>query len=651
MEDTVNMLVDRPDIDINISLSAADTFPKLLYSNCRKWGHKRVAMRKKSNGIWLEYSWQDIYERVKYFTLALLANGFEPGDKVAALGDNTPDLFWVELAALSGRGIMTIISADCLSDEVKYQARHSDAKFIIAEDQEQVDKVVKIESELPLLWKIIYWDPKGLKKYTNPLLVNYADFLKQGELYERSHLGLFERMIAETSPDDDALILYTSGTTGLPKGVVIKNGTIMQWTREALQLVALSPDDNSISFTLPGWVLEQVFSIGSMLFIGVTMNFPEEPETVQSDLREIAPDIVVYPTRLWERLYAEISGRITDSSIVKKMAYNLLIPVGYKFVELARQKRKPNLFYRIVYLFANLLLFRPLKDKHGLISVRYGITSGTTLGQDIVEFFRAIGVNMVPLYAITEAGVVSGQRAEEFSAGTVGLPVGDAKSVRIAMDGEILIDIRHCFEGYYKDGAAYRQATFDSWYHTGDAGYFTEGGHLVFLDRLADMKILANGKTLLPQYIESQLKASPFITDALVVGSEESDTVIGIINLDLGAVLKWVANNKVNDFSDTDLSQKPEVCELIRGEVVRICDKLPENLKIGKFVNVRKEFDPDEGELTRSRKLRRIYLEKRYKELVDDIYRGKEEFKEKVVIEYQDGTKGEVETVIRVNEV
>ncbi len=627
------------------------TLPKILMANHRRWGGDRVAMRRKAFGIWKEFTWADVYEKAKYFALALLSNGFEPGDKIATLGDNAPELFWAELAAQAAGGAMTGIFSDCLPDEVKYQALHSDAKFIVAEDQEQVDKIIKVKNELPLLKKVIYWDPKGLKGYGDPLLISYDDFLQQGKEYEQSYPGLFEQRAGETKPDDVALILYTSGTTGLPKGVIVQHKTFITWTKEMLKVAPLSENDNSVSFMLPGWIMEQIIGFGNMLLAGVTMNFPEEPETVQSDLREIAPNIIVYPSRLWERLHTEIQVRISGSSRVKRMAYNLFAPVGYKFADLTIQKKKPNLVWRTLYTLANLLLFRPLKDKHGLSNVKHGITSGTSLSPDILRFLRAMGINIKQLYALTEAGIVTSQRNDDIQFESAGMPVGEGKKIRISQDGEVLIDASYCFDGYYKDEEAYKQATRGGWFHSGDAGYIQNNGHLIYLDRIADLKELANGTKFSPQYIESRLKSSPYIMDAMVVAAEASNFVAAIINLNLSIVGKWAGGRNIPYSATADLSQNPEVCELIRQEVVKTNRYLPEDSRVRKFINLRKEFDPDEAELTRTRKIRRAFLEHRYENLIDAIYSDKQELVEKTTVTYQNGSKGTVEAVIRVNAV
>jgi len=628
-----------------------ETLPKLLRANYQRWGDAKIAMRMKAFGIWQEFTWRDIYDRVKYFAFALLRNGFEPGDKIATLGDNAPELFWAELAAQAVGGAMTGIFSDCLPDEVKYQAGHSDAKFIVAEDQEQVDKIIRVEDELPLLKKVIYWDPKGLKGYDDPLLISYNDFLQQGKEFEESYPELFEQRIAETRPDDDALILYTSGTTGLPRGVIVKHKTFIRWTREVLDVVPLSEKDNCVSFTLPGWIVEQIFGLGTMLLAGVVMNFPEEPETVEADLREIAPSVIAYPSRLWERLNSEIQTRISDSSVIKRMAYNLFAPVGYEFVDLAIQKKKPGLVARAVYTVANLMLFRPLKDKHGLTNVKHGVTSGDTLSPEILRFFGAIGIKLKQIYALTETGAITGQRHDDIQFESLGVPVGDTKRVRISEDGEVLIDAAYCCDGYYKNDEAYQDLIHDGWFHTGDAGYIQDDGHLAYLDRMADLKKLTGGTTFSPQYIESRLKFSPYILDAMVVVAEESDLVAALINLNLGTVGKWAGDKKIPYSAAADLSQHPEVCELIRQAVVKINRALPAGSRVKKFVNLRKEFDPDEGELTRTRKIRRAFLERRYANLIEAIYGDREEFIEKTTITYQDGSQGTIETVIKANAV
>jgi len=632
-------------------MTAEDTFPKLLLRNYQSWGDERIAMRRKDFGVWEVFTWKDVYEKVKHFALALISNGFEPGDKISTLGDNDPELFWAELASQSAGGAMTGIFSDCLPEEVRYQAWHSDSKFIVARDQEQVDKIIKIKDELPLLNKVIYWDPKGLANYEEPYLMSFNDFLEQGREYEKTHPGLFEERVAATKPEDTAVILYTSGTTGLPKGAVAHHSTLLRWAGELLKIDPLGAGDNTVSFTLPGWIVEQLFGYGNMLMAGTTMNFPEELETVQTDLREIAPNVLLYASRLWERLNSEIQVKINDSSWIKKLTYNLFAPVGYRMADLQMQKKKPNLLWKLLYKIAYLLLFRPLLDKHGLTNVKYGYTAGAILGPDIFRFFRAMGINIKQMYGITEIGIGTLHRDDDIAFESVGTPVGAGRKITISDEGEILIDADHCFDAYYKNEEAYEKATRGGWFHSGDAGHIDERGHLIYIDRMADLKQLVNGTKFSPQYIESSLKFSPYIIDALVLGEEVSDFVGAIINLDFGNVGKWAEDRNIPYTTFTDLSQKPEVRELIRNEISRVNRRLPDDSRIRKFINLHKEFDPDEAELTRTRKIRREFMEQRYGSLIDAIYGGKEEIVESATVTYQDGRKGTVETAIKVNVV
>ncbi|MBU2608010.1 MAG: AMP-binding protein, partial [Chloroflexi bacterium] len=436
-----------------------ETLPKLLLRNYEMWGDGKIAMRRKDFGIWEVFTWKDVYEKVKYFALAMISNGFEPGDKVATLGDNDPELFWAELAAQAAGGAMTGIFSDCLPEEVRYQAWHSDSKFIVARDQEQVDKVIKIKDELPLLQKVIYWDPKGMANYNEPYLSSFNAFLEQGMEYEKDHAGLFEERVANTKPEDIAVILYTSGTTGLPKGTIASHRSLLRWSGEMLAADPLVTGDNTVSFTLPGWIVEQLFVYCNMMMVGTTMNFPETLETVQTDLREIAPNILLYASRLWERLNSDMQVRINDSSWIKKLTYNLFAPVGYRMADLHMQKKKPDLLWRSLYAIAYLMLFRPLLDKHGLTNVKFAYTAGAILGPDIFRFFRAMGINIKQIYGITEIGIGTLHRDDDIAFESVGRPVGAGKNIRISNDGEILVDAAHCFDGYYKDEEAYENAT------------------------------------------------------------------------------------------------------------------------------------------------------------------------------------------------
>jgi len=626
-----------------------DTLPKLLMRNCRRWSDTRIAMRRKNYGIWEEFTFQDIYEKVKYLSLALVSYGFGPGDTLAFIGDNDPEMFWAELAAQAAGGAATGIFADCLPDEVKYQVSHSDSKFIVAEDQEQVDKIIKIEDDLPLLIKVIYWDPKGVT-YDDPHLITFYKFLAQGKEYEKSHPNLFEEMVAQGNGDDLAILCYTSGTTGLPKGTMIKHKTLILWIKEMIEADPVYVTDNNVSFSLPGWIVEQMFGLGYMLYCGETMNFPEEQETVQADMREIGPSTLLYPSRLWEALNSEIQIKITDSSGIKKFVYNLFIPVGYRVSDFQYEQKTPNIFWKALHGVAHLLLFRPLLCRHGLLKIRIAYTAGAILGPDIFRFFRALGLNIKQMYGSTECGIMTIHHSNDIQFASVGTALGYT-SITIAEDGEILIKADKILDGYYKNEEAYQKITRGGWFHTGDAGYIREDGHLIYIDRVADLKTLANGVKFSPQYIESRVKFSPYIIDAMVLGEKEGDFVGAIINLDFRNVGKWAEDRNIPYTTFTDLSQKPQIRELIGKELARLNQHLPEESRVRKFINLHKEFDPDEADLTRTRKIRRDFMEQRYGALIGAIYSDKEELVEETPVTYQDGRKSTVTTNIKVNVV
>ena len=624
-------------------------FPKLLGENYEKWGDE-VAMRKKEFGIWREYTWKDYYEKVKHFSLGLISLGFEPGDRLSILGDNDPQWFWAELAAQCARGSISGIFSDCLPPEVKYIVEHSDSKFVVVQDQEQVDKLLQIKDELPLVKKVIYWDPKGMRHYDDPILMSFDEVLKLGQEYEKSHPGLFEGNIEKVGIDDLAMILYTSGTTGLPKGAMLKYSYLAQSANSLLELNPVYPRDEFVSFTLPGWAVEQVLGFTYGLVARQVMNFPEEPETVQENIREIAPHSILYPSRLWETVLSTIQVKISDSPWYKRFIYNLFLPIGYKVGDTIVEGKEPNLFWKALRGIAELAVFRPLRDKHGLIRCRVAESGGAVLGPDVLRFFRAIGIELKQVYGITEASVATVHAPGDSKFESVGRPVV-GNIIRLSDDGEILIEPSTCFSGYHKNPEETEKVFKGGWYNTGDAGYFDEDGHLIYIDRIPDMRQLSDRTKFSPQYIESRLKFSPYIRDAFAVGGENRDYVGAVISIDFQNVGNWAEKRKIGYTTFVDLSQKPEVCELIKKEIQKMNRTLPEKARVKSFVNLHKEFDPDEAELTRTRKLRRTFMEDRYKELVEAVYGEKKELVMSAPVVYRDGRRGEVSTTIRVTRI
>lgn len=626
-----------------------DTIPKLITRNYEKWG-QRTAMSMKNFGIWQKYSWQDYYENVKYFSLGLVSLGLEQRDVVCIIGDNEPQWFWGEFATQAAGGIATGIFVDSIPSEVKYIAEHSDAKFAIVNDQEQVDKFLEIKDELPLLEKVIYWDPKGLRNYDDPILISFNEVIKLGREYEETHPGLFERNVEKGKGDDIAFIYYTSGTTGLPKGALLTHRALITTARGFISRYPLSESDDLISNFPAAWVGDSFFATIPHLLTGTRLNFPEEPETIAEDTREVGPNFVIYGPRQWESLVSEIQIKMIDAHPLKRFTYNLFLPVGHKIADISFQGKTPNLFWRILHGLAYLVLFRPLKDSLGLSKVRFAVTGSSVLSLDTFRLIHAIGIELRQNYASTEAGFISSHGKGEIKFESVGQPALGTE-VRITDAGELLVRSDCMYSGYHKDPEKTRVSLIDGWCHTGDAVHIDETGHLIFLDRLEHMRELSSGIKYAPQYIEGRLRFSPYIKDAMVVGGRDKEFVSAIINIDFAMVGKWAERNGIPYTTFVDLSQKKEVADLVQKDLVRVNGYLPEPTRVRKFVLMHKEFDPDEAELTRTRKLRRDFMEQRYKELIDTLYEGGQEINVKAAVTYRDGRKGMVTTSIKVRTV
>lgn len=629
-------------------MTDCDTFPKLLKRNYEKWGEQKVAMRKKKLGIWREYTWQDYYQKVRYFSLGLIRLGFKRGDKLSILGDNDPEWFWAEAGAQAAKGAIAGIFADCLPDEVKYIVEHSDSKFVVCEDQEQVDKLLQIKDQIPLVKKVIYWDPKGLKNYEESWLMSFDEVLDMGKKNGEIYPGLFEQNIDQTKADDLAVILYTSGTSGLPKGAMMSYRAMIDSFTTFLNIASVSERDEYVSFTLPGWIVEQGFGYCLGLMTGQVQNFVEEPETVQADLREIAPHTLLYPSRLWENLNSTIRVKLSKASFLSRMFYRLFLSVGYKVVDLNSRRKKLNLVWRVLYNAGDLLVFRPLRDKHGLVRLKNAYSAGAVMAPDNLLFFRAIGVELRQCYGITEVGFVTLHTKEDFKLESVGKPL-PGLSLKISNEGEILIPREKCFIGYYKDHQATEKVFEGGWFHTGDSGHIDEDGHLIFWDRLSDLRQLEDGTKYAPQYIETSLKFSPYIRDAIALGDESRAFVSAIVNIDFEIVRDWAERMGISYTTFADLSQKPRVCELIREEVKRVNRTLSHGTTVRRFINLAKELDPDEAELTRTKKLRRNFVEERYKELIEALYSGQPEVTIEAPVVYRDGRRGLSQVVVKVN--
>ncbi len=630
-------------------MAEVDTLPKLIRRNYERWP-SRTAMAMKDFGIWQRYTWRDYYERVKYFCLGLISLGLERGDKVCIIGDNEPEWFWGEFAVQAAGGIPTGIFVDSIPSEVKYIAEHSESKFAIVNDQEQTDKFLQIKDELPLLQKVIYWDPKGLAHYDDPIIVSFAKVMELGKEYERTHPGLFEELVDKGKGDEPAFIYYTSGTTGLPKGAAITHQALISTAESFLKRFPLSENDEVVSNFPAPWVGDSFFSTVPHLVCGARLNFPEEPETIAEDTREVGPSFVVYGPRQWESIVSDIQVRMMDAGLLKRFWYRAMLPVAYKMADIKFAGKNPNLFWKLLHLFAEWTVLRPLKDRIGLSCLKYAGTGSSVLSLDTFKLLNALGIELRQMYASTEGGSISFHGEGENDFETIGRPALGVE-VRVDDRGEALIRSDCVFKEYHRDPEKTAEALKDGWFYTGDAIYINEVGHLVFLDRMKDMGRLKSGAVYVPQYIEGRLRFSPYIKDAMVVGGEDRDYVTAIVNIDFAMVGKWAEDHRVPYTTFVDLSQKREVADLVQKDMIRVNSYLPPESRVKKFVLLHKEFDPDEAELTRTRKLRRGFMEERYKDLIEAMYSGKEGVKLEAPVTYRDGRKGVVTATIRVRTI
>ena len=624
-----------------------DTLPKLILSNARRFGDKKVALREKDFGIWQGVTWKGYLDHVRHFSSGLVSLGLERGDKIAIIGDNRPEWVYSELAVQAAGGASVGIYQDSLSKEVSYVIDHSDAKFLVVEDQEQVDKILEIKETIPKVRRVIYYDPKGLRNYSDPLLMSFPEVEDRGKEFEAANPGFFEESVWQGKPDDLAIICYTSGTTGFPKGAMLSHRNLLSMAGNLLSLDPMKADDQFVSFLPLAWIGEQMMCLSSSLSVGFTVNFPEEPETVQENIREIGPHAMFSPPRIWENMVSQIQVKIEDTTWLKKRLYRAFMPAGYRMAECKFEKRRVPIGTRLWHWLGDLLVFSAIKDHLGLLRIRRAYTGGAALGPDVFRFFHALGVNLKQIYGQTEiSGISVVHRDGDVKFHSVGVPIPETE-IRISETGEILSRSPSVFQGYYKNPEATAETLEDGWLHSGDAGYVEESGHLVVIDRMKDVMRLADGSIFSPQYIENKLKFSLYIKEAVVIGKERP-YVVAMINIDMANTGKWAESKKVAYTTYTDLSQKPQIYDLVRREVEAVNKDLPAAARLRKFVLLHKELDADDEELTRTRKVRRGFVEEKYRDLIEALYAGDGDIKVEARVKYRDGREALVQTALRI---
>jgi long-chain acyl-CoA synthetase len=631
------------------------TFPNLLLENVRKYGSKKDAIRGKDYGIWQSYTWAAYLEQVKWFALGLASLGFQRGDKTAIIGDNWPQLYWSMIATQCLGGIPVPLFQDAIEDEMHYILNHSETKFAVAEDQEQTDKLLNLKDRCSHLEYIIYDDPRGMRQYKQPFLTSFKDVQDQGRKFAQGHEGFFEDEIKKGKKEDLALICYTSGTTGNPKGVMLSHENLIITAQNSVNKEGLRETEEVMAYLPMAWIGDYIFSMAQAFCAGFTANCPESTATVLNDMRDIGPTYLLCPTRIWENMLTNVMIKIEDSDWVKRKLFHYFMDVGHR-VALREMNHEPiPLGTRFIYQLGEFFVYGPLKDHMGLRNVRIAYTGGEAIGPETFEFYRAFGINMKQVYGMTESSaLVSLQKDDEIKSDTVGTTLPGVE-VRISEKGEVMYRSPGVFLGYYKNPEATEESLVDGWVLSGDAGFIDKDGHVKIIDRAKDVSTLADGTIFAPKYIENKLKFSQYIKEAVAIGMDQP-YVVAFINIDPEAVGSWAERRSLAYTSYTDIAQKPEVYDLIYNEVIRVNKSLfqDEQLRgaqINRYLILHKELDPDDAEITRTRKIRRGFIAEKYADLIDALYSDRDSVAVQAKITYEDGRTTMINADLKIRRV
>jgi long-chain acyl-CoA synthetase len=616
----------------------------------------RVAIREKDYGIWQSTTWGEYVARARLIALGLASLGLARGDKVAIVGDNRPELYEAVLATQALGGVPVPLYQDSIEKEMEYIVDHAEARFAIVEDQEQVDKLLHVRTRCPFLSTIVYDDARGMRAYSEPFLLSLEALQEAGRKFEIGHPTYFEDEIAKGHAGDTAIICYTSGTTGVPKGAMLSHANLILTALNAADAEGLRDDEEILSYLPMAWVGDHVFSYAQSILVGFAINCPESAATVLSDLREIGPTYFFAPPRIWESLLTTVMVRIEDCAWPKRRLVRFFLDLAQD-LERARLGGRPlSGWRRALYPLGRVLVYGPLRDNLGLRRVRRAYTAGEAIGPEIFVFFRGLGINVKQLYGMTEASVfVTIQRDGDVRLDSVGTPIKDVE-LRISPEGEVQYRSPGVFQGYYKNDEATRQVMLEGgWMRSGDAGFLDPAGHLRIVDRARDVTRLATGTMFAPKYVENKLKFSPYVKEAVCVGADRP-YVTALVNIDLTAVGNWAERRGIAYTSYTDLSQRPEIYDLIQTEVERVNrslqeDTVLEGAQIRKFLILHKELDPDDEEITRTRKVRRGYIAQKYAALIEALYGDRDRVQVEAKVTYEDGRTATVRADVRIRDV
>ena len=629
------------------------TFPRLVRQNAQDRAD-RIAIREKDYGIWQSYTWREYFEQGRLIALGLASLGFRRGDKVAIIGDNRPQLYWAVLGTQALGGVPVPLYQDGIEKEIAYILDHAEARFAIVEDQEQVDKLLHVRARCPQLSTIIYDDPRGLRGYSEPSLMSLEELQEAGRKFSIGHPTYFEDELEQGSADDAAIICYTSGTTGSPKGAVLSHRNLIVTAKNAAEFEGLRDDEEILSYLPMAWIGDHIFSYAQSILVGFAINCPESTATVLHDLREIGPTYFFAPPRIWETLLTNVIVRVEDAAWPKRRLVRFFLDLAQDLERARLSGRAGAAWQRLLYPLGQLLVYGPLRDNLGLRRVRRAYTAGEAIGPEIFLFFRGLGINVKQLYGMTEASVfITIQRDGDVRLDSVGTPIAEVE-VRISEQGEVLFRSPGVFQGYHKNPEATAQVLDNGWFRSGDAGFVDSAGHLKIIDRVRDVSRLASGTMFAPKYLENKLKFSPYIKEAVCVG-QDRPYVTALVNIDLTAVGNWAERRNIAYTSYTDLSQKPEVASLIRQEVERVNaslldDTVLRDAQIRKFLILHKELDPDDEEITRTRKVRRGYIAQKYAPLIEALYGDRDQVEVEARVTYEDGRTGMVRANVRICE-
>jgi len=598
----------------------ANTIPKLLRTSAQKFNNK-IALREKDLGTWQNITWQRYYENVKHFGLGILALGLEKGGRVSILSENNPEWLYADIGTQSIGGIVVGIYPTNVAPQVEYILDHSQSKFVVVGDQEQTDKVLEVEKRLPKLEKVIVIDMKGLRKYRSHLIMSFEEVMKLGRELDKKDPKLFERYLDETEPEDTALMVYTSGTTGKPKGAMISHRNAIASAKNFVAATPLREDDVIVSYLPLCHIAERSFSVFYPLIVGgITVNFAEGIDTVQENIREIAPTVFFAVPRIWEKMHSSHIMRMRDATWFKRLVDKLCLKIGRAYYEKKEDGMRINFYWKLIYFIAYLVHFYPLQKILGMNRARNMYTGGAPTPPEVSKFFHSIGLKVRDLYGLTECtGICSVHQGDGIKIGTVG-KLSPGVDLKIAEDGELIFKSAGVFKGYYRDPEATAKTIKDGWLYSGDVGVLTEYGHLKITDRKKDIIITSGGKNISPQEIENEFKASPYIKDAVIFGDGRK-YLTALILIEYDNVGKWAEDNHIPYTTFKDLSQKPEIFELISQITKEVNKKFAQVETIKRFTILDKELDQDDDELTATQKVRRKIIEEKYEDVIERMYK------------------------------